>query len=189
MESAPGIGLLHSDSLALSFPVPSAGPKITAAYNTSSTSISVHWEPIPKERIHGILLGYKIFFTAIRFLQRIYLTTSNNATYVEATKLKKFSQYTIVISGYTRKGSGHPKFARSSTGEDGKCKIYIVIIKITISSIVIGLNNFECDWLIELSDNKLSNNKLSDNKLSDNNLASELVENRSFLNQSQSRKL
>ena len=39
--------------------------------------------------------------------------------------------------------------------------------------------NFECDWLIELSDNKLS----------DNNLASELVENRSFLNQSQSRKL
>jgi len=40
------------------------------------------------------------------------------------------------------------------------------------------------DWLIGLSDNKFS-----DNKLSDNNLTSELVENRSFLNQSQSRKL
>jgi len=39
--------------------------------------------------------------------------------------------------------------------------------------------NFECDWLIELPDNKLA----------DNNLKSELVENRSFLNQSQSRKL
>ena len=40
---------------------------------------------------------------------------------------------------------------------------------------VIGWLNyiFECDWLIELSDNKLSNNKLSNNKLSDNNLASE----------------
>ena len=49
--------------------------------------------------------------------------------------------------------------------------------------------NFECDWLIKLSDNKLSNNKLSNNKLSDNNLASELVENRAFLNQSQARKL
>ena len=50
---------------------------------------------------------------------------------------------------------------------------------------LVDLNyNFECDWLIELSDNKLSNNKLSNN-----NLASELVENRSFLNQSQSRKL
>ena len=60
---------------------------------------------------------------------------------------------------------------------------------------LIDLNyNFECDWLIELSDNelpdnKLSDNKLFDNKLSDNNLTSELVENRRFLNQSQSRKL
>ena len=55
---------------------------------------------------------------------------------------------------------------------------------------LVDLNySFECDWLIELSDNKLSNNKLSDNKLFDNNLASELVENRSFLNQSQWRKL
>ena len=50
---------------------------------------------------------------------------------------------------------------------------------------LVDLNyNFECDWLIDLSDKKLSNNKLSDNKLSDNklsdkNLASELVENRS----------
>ena len=36
---------------------------------------------------------------------------------------------------------------------------------------LVDLNyNFECDWLIELSDNKLS-----DDKLSDNNLTSELV--------------
>ena len=51
--------------------------------------------------------------------------------------------------------------------------------------LLVDLNyNFECDWFIELSDNKLS-----DNKLSDNNLACELVGNRSFLNQSQLRKL
>ena len=60
--------------------------------------------------------------------------------------------------------------------------------------LLVDLNNFEFDWFVEmsdnkLSDNKLSDNKLSDNKLSDNNLASELVENRTFLNQSQARKL
>ena len=45
---------------------------------------------------------------------------------------------------------------------------------------LVDLNyNFERDWLIELSDSKLS----------DNNLASELVEKKSFSNQSQSRKL
>ena len=52
--------------------------------------------------------------------------------------------------------------------------------------LLVDLNyNFEYDWFVELSDNKLSDNKLSDNKLSDNklsdnNLASELVGNRSF---------
>ena len=51
--------------------------------------------------------------------------------------------------------------------------------------LLVDLNyNFEFDWFVELSDNKLS-----DNNLSDNNLASELVGNRSFLNQSQLRKL
>ena len=40
-------------------------------------------------------------------------------------------------------------------------------------------HNFEFDWFLELSNNKLS----------DNNLAGELVENRTFLNQSQARKL
>ena len=55
---------------------------------------------------------------------------------------------------------------------------------------LVDLNyNFECDWLVELSDNKLYDNKVSDNKLSDNNLTGELVGNRSFLNQSQLRKL
>ena len=55
---------------------------------------------------------------------------------------------------------------------------------------LVDLNyNFERDWLVELSDNKLSDNKVSDNKLSDNNLTGELVGNRSFLNQSQLRKL
>jgi len=55
---------------------------------------------------------------------------------------------------------------------------------------LVDLNyNFECDWLIELSDSKLSNNEMSNNKLSDDNLASELVENRCYLNQAQSRTL
>ena len=54
--------------------------------------------------------------------------------------------------------------------------MFHVVLKLRM----VDLNyNFECDWLIEMSDNKLS----------DNNLASELVESSSFLNQLQSRKL
>jgi len=59
-------------------------------------------------------------------------------------------------------------------------KVVIGWFKWQLKMWLVDLNyNFECDWLIELSDNKLS----------DNNLTSALVENRSFLNQSQSRKL
>ena len=42
-------------------------------------------------------------------------------------------------------------------------------------------DNFECDWLIELPNNRLSDNRqLSNNKLSDNNLTSKLMENMRF---------
>ena len=69
-------------------------------------------------------------------------------------------------------------------------KVVIGWFKLQLSMLLVDLNyNFEFDWFVELSDNKLSDNKLSDNKLSDNNLASELVGNRSFLNQPQLRKL
>ena len=51
--------------------------------------------------------------------------------------------------------------------------------------LLVDLNyNSEFDWFVELSDNKLFNNKLSNDIL-----ASELGGNRSFLNQSQLRKL
>ena len=52
------------------------------------------------------------------------------------------------------------------------------LFNVTLKLRLVDLNyNFECDWLIELSDNNLAK------------LASELVENRSLLNQSKSRKL
>ena len=52
---------------------------------------------------------------------------------------------------------------------NGKHPIY----KLQLSIWLVDLNNFECDWVIQLCDNKLSNNKVSDK-----HLASELVENR-----------
>ena len=64
-------------------------------------------------------------------------------------------------------------------------KAVIGWFKLQLKMWLVDLNyNFECNWLIELSDNELS-----DNNLSDNNLTSVLVEITSFFNQSQWRKL
>jgi len=48
-------------------------------------------------------------------------------------------------------------------------KVVIRSFKLQLEMWLVDLNyNFECDWLIELPDNKLSDKKLSDNKLSNN---------------------
>ena len=60
---------------------------------------------------------------------------------------------------------------KESENRQRRCKLVNVALKLRF----VDLNyNFECDWLIQLSDN---------------NLASDLVENRSFSNQLQSKKL
>ena len=72
------------------------------------------------------------------------------------------------------------KFALKKLTKEDKTKVVIGWFKLQLSMWLVDLNyNFESDWLIELSDNKLS----------DIYLESELVEDMNFLNQSQSRKL
>ena len=62
-----------------------------------------------------------------------------------------------------------------------KCRSEIDIGRLNLWIWLVDLNyKCECDWLIELSDNKLFDNKLSNNKMFDYNLASKLAENRSF---------
>ena len=89
-------------------------------HNTSSTSIFIKWEPIPKDKTRGILLGYKLAFAEAGSQRPTFLTASSNATSAEAIDLEKFSIYVIVIQGYTRRGTGIASYVRSSTGEDGK---------------------------------------------------------------------
>ena len=56
----------------------------------------------------------------------------------------------------------------------GVCTLFLWWLKPRLR--LVDLNyNFECDWFVELSDNKLSDNKLSDNKLFDSNLAIEEI--------------
>ena len=65
------------------------------------------------------------------------------------------------------------KFALKKLTKEAKTKVVIGWFKLQLSMWLVDLNyNFECDWLIELSDNKLS----------DIYSESELVEDMNFLN-------
>ena len=118
--------------------VPGKPPQNITLKNSSSTSILVRWEPIPKDYVHGILLGIKLFYrsaprdNSIVFSSRARRATEEewseytsitlppNALSYEMTFLKKFTNYSVVILGFTSKGDGNVSHQFVvSTDEDG----------------------------------------------------------------------
>ena len=119
--------------------VPSLPPQDIKIQNSSSTSISVQWKPIPKYHVNGILLGIKLFYrsaprdNSIVFSSRARRSTEEDwseytiitlqpgALSYEMTSLKKFTNYSVSILGFTSKGDGNvsQQFV-VSTDEDGQ---------------------------------------------------------------------
>ena len=75
-----------------SLTVPSGKPTITAAHNTSSTSIRLSWRAPHPSTIHGEFLGYRIAF---RFI--FYMTFSSCFVDREQSKKKSPMVYLLLI--------------------------------------------------------------------------------------------
>ena len=117
-------------------PVPSRAPGNIKSTNTSSTSLLITWQHIPKKRVHGILLGYRVFYhqfvheeeiglrrrkRAIDIVNETIETLPPNATFLRIFNLRKFTNYSIRIVGFTSKGGG--KMSQTfnvSTDEDSE---------------------------------------------------------------------
>ncbi|XP_078352738.1 uncharacterized protein LOC144637533 isoform X2 [Oculina patagonica] len=89
--------------------VPSSPPLNILAHNTSSTSVYVRWDAIPTEFIHGILLGYKVFYgkTSEPSSQGIVVSLKPDQLDFNLTSLEKFTEYCIQLVGFTRIGDGN----------------------------------------------------------------------------------
>ena len=119
--------------------VPSLPPQDIEIQNSSSTSILVQWKPIPKNHVNGILLGIKLLYrsaprdNSIVFSTRARRSTEEDwseytiitlhpsALSYKMTSLKKFTNYSVSILGFTSKGDGNvsQQFV-ASTDEDGQ---------------------------------------------------------------------
>lgn len=116
--------------------MPSSPPFNISSTNTSSTSLLITWDPIPRILVNGILLGYRVFYhqssgehqigsrrrrrAAKSFNQTVDVLPSN-ATFLKIANLRKFTNYSFRIVGFTSKGDG--KISQTfnvSTDEDGK---------------------------------------------------------------------
>ncbi|XP_055349306.1 cell adhesion molecule Dscam2-like [Paramacrobiotus metropolitanus] len=86
--------------------VPSEAPYEITASATSSTRISITWEPLPSEYINGVLLGYKVLFkpsTEWTSQPDVKMVTETSCS---VDDLKKFTNYTIHVLAFTKMGDG-----------------------------------------------------------------------------------
>ena len=93
------------------------------AFNLSSTSIRVLWEPIPADHINGVLLGYHVTYQKVgRAKRSVTMETVNDTSLsIDLRGLSKFSQYSILVSGFTNKGGGRETEVNCWTDENSKC--------------------------------------------------------------------
>lgn len=74
--------------------------------------MDVSWEPVPDGFVHGILLGYRIYYRKVQELGRAS-TSETEAVSVgpfeqntTVTMLKNFAVYDLQIAAFTIKGVG-----------------------------------------------------------------------------------
>ena len=91
------------------FSVPSRSPRNITAFNTSSTSINVTWQPIPNDHVNGILLGYRVLYKRKNSLMDAFQNVTVNSTHLDAeiTSLEFYTEYELRIVGFTKVGDGN----------------------------------------------------------------------------------
>ena len=96
--------LIHSFILL----VPSRVPSVFVT-NVTSTSVKVHWNPLPQQYHNGYLLGYRVFFRKAAnypFPVDAGSVTVYNSSWVTLNYLEPGQRYEISVSAFTSKGDG-----------------------------------------------------------------------------------
>lgn len=109
------------------FAVPSHPPQSVQAFNTSSTSVKVLWHSVPRGLVHGILRGYRIFYSKTKEfgVPMRQAVVPAHTRHVHLVGLEKFTKYSIQVAALTRIGVGakSPELV-VSTDEDGTYRVY-----------------------------------------------------------------
>lgn len=97
------------------------------AFNTSSTSINVTWEPVPDDHVNGIVLGYRLFYKqADKAINDFSNLTVNSSIFdIEINGLKFYTKYELWLLAFTMVGDGNiSEPVNCMTDEDGKLLLH-----------------------------------------------------------------
>lgn len=115
----------------LAFPAPRVAPTNITAFNTSSTSLHVTWQPISTKGLRGILRAYRVYYIEEKtyFTRSLKNVTVDSASLeVELVDLYKFTNYTVYVVARTNKDGVSSEKVNASTDEDSK---YVLSIERT----------------------------------------------------------
>ena len=105
------------------FPVPSGKPTITAAHNTSSSSIQLSWRPPHPSTIHGEFSGYRIAFrprdSPADSVREILIKDPSAERYT-IQRLGIFTQYLVSLQVFNPEGLGPSTTVVVMTDEGGE---------------------------------------------------------------------
>ncbi|KAL9976277.1 hypothetical protein ACROYT_G013560 [Oculina patagonica] len=121
---------------------PDAPPESLNAWNLSSTSLHIQWDPILFEYRNGKILHYKVELNAeeqTRERQKIIKYTESTSLTLEG--LQKYSKYVISVSGITRRGNGPARSKVVQTDEDVPDRP-----PKDITVVSIGTDTVQVDW-------------------------------------------
>ncbi|XP_043278887.1 tyrosine-protein phosphatase 99A isoform X3 [Venturia canescens] len=89
--------------------VPVGKPTITAAYNTSATSILIAWKPPSLDTMNGEFLGYRIAYKPRNMgpehIKEIYIRNRKTERHT-ITNLETFTQYSVSLAVFNPEGTG-----------------------------------------------------------------------------------
>ena len=80
---------------------PSAGVQGLIGVNSSSTSLSISWQPPPIDDRNGVIRAYNISYGLTMQDRSDYVSESRTEMMTELRGLEKFTVYVVVVSAFT----------------------------------------------------------------------------------------
>ena len=79
---------------------PNVAPERVRGYNTSSTALLVHWDPIPPLGT-AVVVGYLVRVTSLKNTSKVHtaLVDGSDASNVTVKDLGKYTNYSVVVLG------------------------------------------------------------------------------------------
>ncbi|XP_058635302.1 neural cell adhesion molecule L1-like protein isoform X7 [Onychostoma macrolepis] len=116
---------------------PSAAPEDVAVDVTNNTIVKVRWDHVHKDKLNGHLGGYRISFWRLRSLldskkthgDKHTLTFSGERNHAVVTRLRPFSEYSLIVMAFNSRGNGpgsHPVSFKTPEGVPGQVAAFSV---------------------------------------------------------------